>query len=119
MPSARVVMGMEISPDTLPDDVPTSAWALWQQGRHQEALGLLYRGSISRVMTDSQVEIQESDTEGDCMRRVEMAGSEAFPEYFRGITGAWTRIAYAGVRPADADVDALCRQWPFGERRQS
>ncbi|MEO5917905.1 MAG: DUF4129 domain-containing protein [Luteolibacter sp.] len=116
-PSARVVMGMEVSPDTLPGDVPSAAWALWQQGKHQEALGLLYRGSISRVMEIGRVEIQESDTEGDCMRRVDSAGNAAHPDYFRGITGAWIRLAYAGINPADADVQALCQQWPFGEGR--
>ncbi len=114
-PSARVVMGMDVSPDTLPGDIPTAAWALWQQGRHQEALGLLYRGSISRVMEIGRVEIQESDTEGDCMRRVDSAGHPAHPDYFRGITGAWIRLAYAGISPAEADVQALCQQWPFGE----
>lgn len=116
-PSARVVMGMEVSPDTLPADIPSAAWALWSQGRQQEALGLLYRGSISRVMEIGRVEIHESDTEGDCMRRVESAGPAAHPDYFRGITGAWIRLAYAGIGPADADVQALCRQWPFGEGR--
>lgn len=116
-PSARVVMGMEVSPHSLPADVPGAAWLLWQQGRHQEALGLLYRGSISRVMELGRVEIHESDTEGDCVRRVEQAGEAVHPAYFRGITGAWIRLAYAGVSPADAEVQALCRQWPFGEGR--
>ncbi|HEX7261629.1 MAG TPA: hypothetical protein VF258_07420 [Luteolibacter sp.] len=116
-PSARVVMGMEISPDTLPEDVPSAAWVLWQQGRHQEALGLLYRGSISRVMESGRVEIQESDTEGDCMRRVEQAGTAAHPDYFRGITGMWIRMAYAGISPADSEVRVVCEQWPFGGRR--
>ncbi|MGL5016876.1 MAG: DUF4129 domain-containing protein [Luteolibacter sp.] len=115
--TARVVMGMEISPDTLPVDVPGAAWALWQAGRQQEALGLLYRGSISRVMEIGRVEIQESDTEGDCLRRVMQAGAAVHPEYFRGITGAWVRLAYAGISPPDGDVQALCGQWPFGERR--
>ncbi len=114
-PSARVVMGMEVSPDTLPADVPSAAWALWQQGRQQEALGLLYRGSISRVMELGRVEIHESDTEGDCMRRVEAAGEGVHPGYFRGITGVWIRRAYAGVSPEDAEVKSLCHQWPFGE----
>ena len=118
-PSARVVMGMAVSPDTLPADVPAAAWVLWQQGRHQEALGLLYRGSISRVMELGRVEIHESDTEGDCMRRVEQAGAVVHPDYFRGITGMWTRLAYAGVSPADSEVQALCQQWPFGGRRVS
>jgi hypothetical protein len=116
-PSARVVMGMNVSPDTLPLDVPAAAWVLWQGGRHQEALGLLYRGSISRVMELGRVEIQESDTEGDCLRRVIQAGAAVHPDYFKGITGAWVRMAYAGISPADIEVQALCGQWPFGERR--
>jgi hypothetical protein len=111
-------MGMEVSSTSLPADVPTAAWTLWQQGRRQEALALLYRGSISRVIELGKVEIQESDTEGDCMHRVETAGHIAHPDYFRSITGAWIRLAYAGVSPADEEVHQLCRQWPFGERRE-
>lgn len=111
----RIVMGLEISPDTLPDDVPNAAWALWMEGRHHEALGLLYRGAISRVIELGQVEIQESDTEGDCMRRVAQAGIQ--PDYFRSITGQWMGLAYAGKIPSGSDVQALCLQWPFGERR--
>ena len=110
-------MGLEVSPETLPPDVPAAAWALWQQQRHQEALGLLYRGAISRAIELARVEIQESDTEGDCMRRVEQAGAAAHPDYFRGITGMWIRMAYAGLVPADSEVLAVCHGWPFGERR--
>ena len=118
-PPARVVMGMAVSPDTLPTDVPAAAWLLWQQGRHQEALALLYRGAISRVIEIERVEISESDTEGDCMRRVEEAGAAVHPDYFCGVTGMWIRLAYAGVSPADSEVQALCQQWPFGGRRES
>ena len=116
---ARVVMGMDVRPETLPGDVPSAAWALWCHGRQQEALGLLYRGAISRVMEVARVEIRESDTEGDCVRRVDLAGAAAHPDYFRGITGAWSRLAYAGVCPAQREVEALCRQWPFVERRDA
>ena len=115
--SARVVMGMDVSPETLPADVPSAAWALWKQGMHQEALGLLYRGAISRVIEIAQVEIQESDTEGDCVRRVDEAGTVAHPEYFRGITRVWIQLAYAGRHPGDEDVESLCKQWPFPEGR--
>lgn len=117
--SARVVMGMEVSPHTLPVDVPAAAWELWQAGRHQEALGLLYRGSISRVMEAGRVEIHESDTEGDCLRRVTEAGAVAHPDYFMGITATWIRLAYAGVLPEDSEVRALCGRWPFEERREA
>jgi hypothetical protein len=114
VPAVRVVMGMDVSPASLPDDIPAAVWGLWQQGQAQAAMGLLYRGAISRVMAVGRVEIQESDTEGDCLRRVDEAGHRAHPEYFRGITGAWIRMAYAGIRPAKHEVEALCRQWPFG-----
>lgn len=115
-PVATVVMGMDVSPDRLPVDVPAAAWSLWQQGRHHEALGLLYRGAISRVIEISRVEIQESDTEGDCLMRVDAAGSGAHPEYFRGLTQKWIQLAYAGTGPGDSEVWALCEQWPFEER---
>lgn len=119
IPQARVVMGMEVSPETLPADIPSAALALWRQGRHREALALLYRGAISRVIENARVEIRESDTEGDCLRRVEQAGASAQPDYFRGITGAWMRLAYARLDPDEVEIEALCRQWPFSERREA
>ncbi len=113
-PVARVVMGMEVTPESLPPDVPSAAWLLWQQGRRQEALGLLYRGAISRAIDVARVEIRESDTEGDCLRRVEAAGQPAHPKYFRSLTAAWMETAYAATHPPDGEVEALCQQWPFG-----
>lgn len=115
---ARVVMGMEVSTTSLPADVPTAAWQLWQQGLHQEALALLYSGAISQVIETARVDIHESDTEGDCLRRVEAAGEVAHPIYFKGITQLWTAMAYAGMKPDAGQVEALCQQWPFGERGQ-
>ena len=100
-PTARVVMGMEVSPETLPADVPAAAWELWRQGRHQEALGLLYRGAISRVIEVGRVEIQESDTEGDCVRRVDQAGAAAHPDYFRASPAHGSAWPMAGGRPED------------------
>ena len=116
-PRARVVMGMEVSRESLPKDIPSAALALWRAGRHHEALGLLYRGAISMAIDVGRVEIQESDTEGDCVRRVERVGAAAHPEYFRGLTRVWMALAYAGIKPHDPEVESLCRSWPFVERR--
>jgi len=112
-----VVMGMAVTPESLPQDLTGSVWALWQAGRRQEALGLLYRGTIAKVIERGRVEIHEADTEGDCLRRVEAAGEGAFPQYFRGLTKVWIRLAYAGMAPAEEVVAELCREWPFAERR--
>ena len=117
-PRARMVMGMEVSLESLPPDVPSAALALWRAGRHHEALGLLYRGAIARVIDHARVEIHESDTEGDCLCRVDAAGETAHPGYFRGLTRLWMALAYAGELPRDAEIEAMCRRWPFGEGRK-
>lgn len=116
-PAARVVMGMAVTPESLPPDLTSAVWALWQQGRGHEALALLYRGTIARVIERGQVEIHEADTEGDCLRRVEAAGETAHPPYFKRLTRIWIRMAYADIAPSDEDVSGLCRDWPFAERR--
>ena len=115
--TARVVMGLAVTPESLPGDIPGTVWSLWQEGRRHEALGLLYRGTISRVIEHGRVAIHEADTEGDCLRRVEQAGEVAFPGYFGGLTRVWIRLAYAGLNPGDDEVAALCREWPFAARR--
>lgn len=119
IPKARVVMGMEVSPETLPADIPSAVMALWRQGKHHEALALFYRGTISVMIEHEGIEIHESDTEGDCLRRVEVAGAGAKTEFFRGITGMWMRLAYARLYPDEAEVAALCGRWPFEPRRRA
>ena len=115
-PRARVVMGMAVTPESLPPDLPETVWTLWQAGQHHEALALLYRGTIARLIDRARVEIHEADTEGDCLRRVETAGPAAHPDYFKGLTRLWIRLAYAGQAPADEVVRGLCQDWPFKER---
>lgn len=118
-PRARVVMGMEITPESLPADIPGAAWTLWKQGRRHEALGLLYRGTISKVVEVARVDIQESDTEGDCLSRVARAGAPASPDYFRSLTQVWMGHAYGGREPGDSEIELLCRSWPFVEGRNA
>jgi hypothetical protein len=110
--SARVVMGMDVAPESLPDDIPAAALAMWRVGRRQEALGLLYRGAISRLIETGRVEIAESDTESDCLRRVE-AEAAAHAGYFGGLTRAWMLLAYGRRPPEDEAMQDLCATWPF------
>jgi hypothetical protein len=116
---ARVVMGMEVTPESLPEDIPDTAWRWWCEGRRHESLALLYRGAISRSIELARVEILESDTEGDCLKRICEAGSRAHPGYFKGLTGFWLGLAYAKDFPDNDEVQGLCRQWPYAERRQA
>ncbi|MBK1827750.1 hypothetical protein JIN81_12025 [Haloferula rosea] len=112
---AKVVMGMEVTEESLPDDVAVAAMEAWRSGRRQEAMSLLYRGAISWMIGKGGVEIAESDTENDCLGRVKTS-QVLHQEYFGSLTTEWIRLAYARQIPSDETIESLCRNWPFRER---
>ena len=113
-PRARVVMGMEVTERSLPDDIVSAARAAWHAGRRHEAMALLYRGAIAWMIGPGGVEIAESDTEMDCLRRVREA-SLVEAGYFEHLTQVWSRLAYARSAPSDEVMESLFARWPFGK----
>ena len=59
---------MELAPEKLPPDVAAAAAALAREGRLREALGLLYRGTLSELVHRRGVQLLASHTEGDVLR---------------------------------------------------
>lgn len=116
IPKASVVMGMQVDEESLPDDPVAVARKLWDDGKYAAALGLLYRASLSWWIHQGGVEIRESDTEGDCLRRVQVMQIPAVG-YFTMLTQQWIRGAYADQMPANESWNELCEKWPFRERR--
>jgi len=114
--AVRTVAGMNIAPESLPQDVLGAAQRHWAGGEFREALGLLYRGAISSLVTRRIVEIEESDTEMDCLKRVTRVGENASALYFELLTGAWMEQAYAQRRPDEETIQKLWTYWPFSER---
>lgn len=106
-----VLFGLDLRPESLPDDVPGAARALLAQGNMRGALALLYRASLSYLIHERDLDIQVGDTEGDCMRLVARAGPAALSAYFAQLMDAWGLIAYAGRKPADAEVTRLIDHW--------
>lgn len=113
----RIVMGMDIAAESLPDDIVGAARAAWHAGHIREALSLLYRGSLSRLVEQHRLPIRDSDTEEDCLLHVARHDRSTAAAYFEELTWAWIRTAYAG-RPADAgEFEKLCAAWPFQQRK--
>ncbi len=113
-PPPRVVSGMDIRPESLPDDVPAAARSAWVAGRRTEAMSLLYRGALARLTHRHGVPIRSSDTEEDCLGRLqEGAIGDDLLGYMRRLVGAWVRCRYAQSLPADRDFEHLCGSWPF------
>lgn len=109
----RVVMGLDIARESLPDDIVSAARSAWQAGHVREALSLLYRGSLSRLVEQRRLPIRSSDTEDDCLMKVANLGDATVTDFFRELTLIWVRAAYAGVEAGAAEFDRLCRAWPF------
>lgn len=116
VPRPKVLMGMNITRESLPDDIVAAARAAWAAGDFKEALSLLYRGSLSWLVNRQRVPITDSDTEEDCLVQVLRAGDQTEGDYFRQLTGAWVQVAYAVLPVSDAEMQALCERWPFVEK---
>lgn len=112
------LFGLDIRPESLPDNVAEAAYKLWQGGDARGALSLLYRGALSRLAQQENVSLKASDTEGDCLRLVRQTQAPAISGYFAQLTGAWQAVAYAGRTPPATEGEALCHAYPahFGAK---
>lgn len=111
----QTLFGMEVTKESLPDDVSSAALALWQEGEQRPALALLYRASLTSLLTVG-VALREGSTELECLRLAERLQQElGIPQtsirYFSDLTRAWRRLAYGHQAPSDAEGTALCRDW--------
>jgi hypothetical protein len=118
---AQAVAGLDVRPESLPDDPVAVARQLWAAGQCREAMSLLYRAALAWQIHQQQVNIIESDTEGDCVRRVAAEPGSAQREVplFRRLTSFWLGTAYAALPPAEADWTSLCQAWPFQLKTQT
>jgi len=105
---------LDIRPQALPDDVGGAALALWRSGRTQEAMSLLYRGALSRLVHGHAVPIRSSSTEGDCLLLARPRLAPPGYAYLARLVAAWRSTVYAGREPGDDEVAGLCRDFQAG-----
>ena len=112
------VAGLDIRPESLPDDIAAAADALIASGHLREAMALLYRGALSRLAHGARIPFERGDTEGDCLLRVTRAGLPA-RGFFAELTRNWQAVAYARRALPGDEATALCRAWAsaFGAQR--
>ncbi|MGZ5885136.1 MAG: hypothetical protein ACXWJE_12300, partial [Burkholderiaceae bacterium] len=123
---ATEVGGLDIRPETLPDDVVAAVRLLWEQKQYRAALALLYRATLSRLVEEDAVLISRGATEGDCLRLARQAHATnrlSLPklDIVTAATNLWLRGAYGGRWPDTDTVLAHCTQWQsqFGKSASS
>lgn len=110
----KSMFGLDITPESLPDDVGNTASELWRAGKLVEALSLLYRGALAIMVHRDGINLRGSATEGDCIRMVNQHSPqlvENTADYFRLLTRQWQYVAYGHRRPDDMLMNELCGNW--------
>ena len=107
----EMLFGLDVTPESLPGDVPAQVLVLWRQEKHREALGLLYRASLSRLIDRYEMPFHASHTEAECDALVSNRGTSSLSEYFSSLTRVWRRLAYGHLVPEEEAVAELCRCW--------
>lgn len=122
---ATEVGGLDIRAESLPPDVTAQVRALWAGGERRAALALLYRATLSRLVSDDGLALRQGDTEGDCLRAATHANgaqrlSQGRLDVAAAATTLWLNGAYGDRWPDESTVHARCAAWDqqFGPARE-
>lgn len=105
------LFGLEVSAESFSDNPAAVAQQLWLGGKHREAMSLLYRATLSKLMHHHKIDFHSSYTEGECERLVAAQLSTPVADYFSRMTHCWVLLAYAEKVPADAEMQGLFQSW--------
>ena len=97
-PVPAQLFGLELGTETLPDDIASTAEQLWPT-QPREALGLLYRGLLSRLLHDYQLPLKSADTEGQVLERVHRLQQPQLLAFSEELTRHWQNLAYGHRLP--------------------
>jgi hypothetical protein len=105
------VGGLDIRPQSLPDDIGAAARAEWFKGNVVACLSLLYRGALSALVTRYAAAIRSSFTEAECLNAAKSRVDASASAYLELLINAWLQAVYAARFPTEATVLALCDEF--------
>lgn len=105
------LFGLQVSAESLPDDVPAQALQLLEKGEWRACLALLYRASLVRLIHRHGLEIRSSFTEQECDRLVRLQRPDGQADYFSRLTQLWLLLAYGHRQLQVEQVRNLCGEW--------
>jgi len=104
------LFGLSVNAQSLPDDVAGTAERLWST-QPREALSLLYRGLLNRLLIDYQLPLKNADTEGQVLQQVAQLKLPPLNEFSRTLTTHWQNLAYGHHLPPEHLQRELCDGW--------
>lgn len=104
------LFGLQVGTESLPDDVASAAEKLWPHSP-REALSLLYRALLSRLLIDYRLPLKNSDTEGQVLERIALLNQAPLHAFSQELTRHWQNLAYGHQLPAAQVQQSLCADW--------
>lgn len=108
--SPSQLFGLEVLPQSLPDDVASTAERLWQEDP-RAALGLLYRALLSRLIHDHKLPLKSSHTEAEVLPLVDGLDDPELSNFSQTLTRHWQNLAYGHRLPPAELRPVLCNDW--------
>jgi hypothetical protein len=109
-PAPTQLFGLALGAETLPTDIASTAEQLWAT-QPREALGLLYRGLLSRLLHDFNLPLKSADTEGQVLERVHQLEQPQLLAFSDELTRHWQNLAYGHRLPPTTIQQKLCSDW--------
>lgn len=108
-----VLFGLEVNESTLPKDIPTHVLSLWNNERKREALSLLYRATLSRLIHQYSMHFSVGNTEQECYQLVNQneSCSAELTQYVKRLTQSWQKLAYGHEFINNSTLEKLCSEW--------
>ncbi|MGH1540193.1 MAG: DUF4129 domain-containing protein [Arenicella sp.] len=107
----EVLFGLDVRAESLPDDVIESTWHLWNSGQNREAVSLLYRASLSRLLHQFGCQFYDGYTENECLQQVSLLANDELHRYMQTLTSAWQSLAYGHIPLEEEVFIQLCDDW--------
>lgn len=95
----EVLFGLDLNDTPLPDDPAQQARKLWQSAEHRQALSLLLKAALVRLIDDHNCRFEDGYTELECARVVNHATETSVAQYFSELIAVWRMFAYAHQLP--------------------
>jgi len=105
-----VMFGLEVTPQSLPDDLLANVRRLWPD-KPRQALGLFYRALLSRLLHQFNLPLKSAHTEGEVLALVYALQQSQLSDFSMQLTDSWQRMAYGHQVPPANVCEQLCQGW--------
>lgn len=98
------LFGLEVTQESLPNDVAAQFQRLISQGDHRSAVALIYRASLVYLIYEHGLHIGRAATEGECVQLVGKVRPKQELAALTAITKLWLPVAYAQKKPTQEEL---------------